>query len=362
MRWLRIAAALVALAGALVLALAALVRRSETVQDLLVERIALATFDGAPGAGLVEGDALRVLVCGSSSPLPSPDRARACTAVFAGGRVYLVDVGPGAWNRLALWRVPGERIGGVLLTHFHSDHIGDLGEVAMQTWVAGRDGPLEVHGGAGVERVVAGFEEAYALDTGYRIAHHGADLLSPERAAMQPRPIVLGPDGTALVLERDGLRVTAFAVDHAPVAPALGYRFEWRGRSVVVSGDTKRSEALVAAARGADVLVHEAQANHMLAILGEVAASRGASRIAKILADIPSYHTSPVEAAQIANEVGAGLLVLTHLTPPPPSRIAEWIYLRGVAGVRSQGVVLARDGTLVELAPGAAAARVRQLE
>jgi ribonuclease Z len=362
MRQLRIAAALAALAAAIAVALAVAVRRSDAVQDRLVARMAAATLDGGAGARLAEGDALRVLVCGSSSPLPSPDRAQPCTAVFAGGRFYLVDAGPGAWNRLALWRVRGERIGGVLLTHFHSDHVGDLGEVDVQTWIAGRDGPLAVHGPAGVERVVAGFEEAYALDAGYRVAHHGAELLPPERAPMQAHPLALGADGRALVLERDGLRVTAFAVEHAPVAPAVGYRFEWRGRSVVVSGDTRPSQALVAAARGADVLVHEAQANHLVAIIGETAAAHGAPRIAKIMADIPSYHTSPVEAARVANEAGVGLLVLTHLTPPPPNRVAEWIFLRGVADVRAEGVVLARDGTLVELPAGGSDTVASRLE
>src|SRR5262245_34634840 len=96
-------------------------------------------------------DALRVLSCGSSSPLAHPTRAKSCTAVFAAGRLWVVDVGPGSWNRIALWRIPGERIGAVLLTHFHSDHIGELGEWNLQTWVAGRPAPLRVIGPAGVE-------------------------------------------------------------------------------------------------------------------------------------------------------------------------------------------------------------------
>ena len=87
-----------------------------------------------------------------------------CVAVFAAGRFWVVDTGPGSWNRLALWQVDGRNIGGVLLTHFHSDHIGELGEFNLQTWGAGRPGPLQVFGPPGVERVVAGFNEAYALD------------------------------------------------------------------------------------------------------------------------------------------------------------------------------------------------------
>src|SRR3546814_15847698 len=80
---------------------------------------------------------------------------------------------------MAMLRMPGERINGVLFTHFHSDHIGDLGEFNLQTWGAGRPTPLQVYGPEGVARVVTGFQEAYALDAGYRTAHHGADFLPP---------------------------------------------------------------------------------------------------------------------------------------------------------------------------------------
>ena len=184
--------------------------------------------------------------------------------------------------------------------------IGELGEFNLQTWGAGRSEPLRVFGPPGVERVVAGFNEAYALDTGYRIAHHGADFLPESAAHMQARPIE-APEGAGpvLVVEENGLRITAFPVDHRPVVPAYGYRFDYRGRSVVVSGDTTKSSSLIAAAHGADVLVHEAQANHLIAAIGEAAAAIGRDRIAKIMHDIPSYHTTPVQAAEVANEAVA---------------------------------------------------------
>jgi ribonuclease Z len=140
-----------------------------------------------------------------------------------------------------------------------------------------------------------------------------------------------------------------FAVDHAPVVPAVGYRFDFGGRSVVVSGDTVAHAGVLEAARGADLLLHEAQANHMLAVIGETAASMGRHRIAKIMSDIPDYHTTPVEAAQLANAAGVGLLLFYHLTPPPPNRVAESVFLRGVEEVRPDGWVLGDDGMLVEL-------------
>jgi ribonuclease Z len=336
--------------------LAVLASRLPAVEDRILEA-ALRRLVAVPGE-LFADDALRVLLCGTSSPFPHPTRARPCTAVFAGGRFFVVDVGPGSWNRLALWRVDGTRIGGVLLSHFHSDHIGELGELDLQTWVAGRPGPLRVFGPPGVERVVAGFEEAYVLDAGYRIAHHGADVLPAETGRMEPH-VVRAP---GVVLDEDGLRITAFEVDHDPVKPAYGYRFDFGGRSVVVSGDTVKHPALIDAARGADVLVHEAQANHIVARIREAAARAGRTRLAHILGDIPDYHTAPVEAAAAANEAGVKLLVLTHLTPPPTLGLVERIFVRGVSEVRPDGWILADDGLLVELPAGSEEVVVGELD
>ncbi|HEU4427341.1 MAG TPA: MBL fold metallo-hydrolase [Myxococcota bacterium] len=320
----------------------------EGAQDALVQR---AAARATPRTDLLADDALRVLICGSASPLPHPTRARPCTAVFAAGKLWVVDVGPGSWNHMGGWRVPPE-LGAVLITHFHSDHIGELGEWNLQSWVNGRSAPLTVIGPEGVQRVVAGFNEAYALDVGYRAAHHGADFLPPEVGGMTPAPIAF-PDGasSAVVHDADGLRITAFLVGHAPISPAVGYRFDYQGRSAVVSGDTVKSANLIRVAQDADVLVHEAQANHIVALLEETAAD-ARPRVAKILGDIPSYHTSPVQAAEAANEAGVKLLVLSHLTPPPPNRLVERMFVRGVDAVRSDGWLLADDGMLFTLPAG----------
>jgi ribonuclease Z len=183
---------------------------------------------------------------------------------------------------------------------------------------------------------------------------------------MEAHPIPLGAggerEGSAPVLEEDGLRITAFLVDHHPAAPALGYRFDYAGRSVVVSGDTAASQALVEHARGADVLVHEAQANHLVAILGEEAARAGRTRVARIMHDIPDYHTAPAEAARLAAQAGVRLLLLTHLTPPPPNALVERIYVRGVAEAGPPAWRLGDDGTLVELPEGSDEVRVGEID
>jgi ribonuclease Z len=309
----------------------------------------------ARNRAMIDESSLRVLLCGTSSPLANAERAGPCAAIVVGGDIWLVDAGGGSWKNLMLWQIPGERVRGVLLTHFHSDHIQDLGEVNMQSWASGRPAPLEVIGGPGVADVADGFAAAYALDRGYRIAHHGTEVMVPSAYPMLTKTLAasdgkpLGEGETALAFERNGLKVTAIGVPHEPVAPAYAFRFDYRGRSVVVSGDTRFSPALARAASGADVILHEAQAQDMVGILGREMAAAGNDRLAHVFADIPSYHTSPAEAAQVANAAGAKLLVLTHLTPPMPHWLGERVFVGQTRAVRPSGTVLGKDGMLITL-------------
>jgi ribonuclease Z len=289
---------------------------------------------------------MSVLLCGTGSPLPDKSRGGPCTMVAVEDKLYLVDTGLDTARDLMLWRVPLENIAGILITHFHSDHIADLGEVRLQTWVAGRKAPLPVYGPPGVERVVAGFNEAYALDDGYRTAHHGAQMLPPDAVALAAHPTMPGT-----VLDKDGLKITAIVVHHPPATPAYGYRFDFAGRSVVISGDTAPDENLARAAKGADILVHEGLSPEMVAILRDATAAAGRPRQSKIFHDIPGYHSSPVDAAGIANEAGVKLLVFSHIIPMLPNRFAERLFLHGVADVRPDGVRLGHDGETFRL-PG----------
>jgi ribonuclease Z len=357
----RILAGIVGLVVLVALAIVVALGRP-AVQDRLMDRvIASALAERAP---IFREDALSALVCGSAGPLPHATRTGPCIAVATGGRIFVVDVGRGSANRAALLGLDFSRVGDVLLTHLHSDHIQELGEWDLQSWVAGRAASLRVHGPPGVEAVVAGFERAYAADASYRTLHHGAELLPPDVGRMDAYvvPVPTPGRGGRVVLEEHGLRITAFAVDHEPATPAYGYRFDRGGRSIVVSGDTARDARVARAARGADVLFHEAQANHVVARIGAAAEAAGRPRPAKIMADIPDYHTTPVEAAGIANEAGVKLLVLHHLTPPPPNALAERVYARGVDEVRRGDWSLGHEGLLVELPFESAAVSVRSLD
>ncbi|MEM1396777.1 MAG: MBL fold metallo-hydrolase, partial [Pseudomonadota bacterium] len=303
------------------------------VQDRIVDGAARAAIRSDDSTWRAD-DGLTVIFCGTGSPLPSLQRAQTCTAVVAGDQFFLVDIGTGAWENIQLLGLPGASLGGIFLTHFHSDHFGDLGEANLDSWVDGRATKLRVYGPTGVEKVVRGINAAYALDNTYRTAHHTKAVAPPRTSGLDPIEFLTPDEEETVVYDDAGLRVTAFRVDHHPVDPSVGYRFERDGRTVVISGDTAPSKRVVTAAMGADLLVHEAQANHMVRIVGREAKSAGQARIAKIMDDIPSYHTSPVDAAKIANEANVPLLALNHLTPAPDNSITKKIFMRGVSAVR----------------------------
>jgi ribonuclease Z len=296
---------------------------------------------------------LQVVICGSGSPLPDPDRAAPCTAVIAGGEFILVDSGPGSWEVLDLANLPLEHVSAILLTHFHSDHIGGLGEAVTQSWIAGRTKPLPVYGPEGVGRIVEGFREAYASDVDYRVAHHGDAFMPRAASGAEAHEVALGdaPDASAAVLERNGLVVTMFRVDHGPVKPAVGYRFDFAGRSVVVSGDTAKSASLISHAKGVDILVHESLQPELIRRASAVAARLGRERVAKLANDIVNYHTSVVEAAEVARDAGAGTLVLTHLVPGPNNFVTRRLFLAGAADVYTGKIVIAEDGMRFALPP-----------
>lgn len=296
-------------------------------------------------------DGLNVVVCGAGSPMPDPVRAGPCVTVIAGERVMVVDVGSGAARRMAPAGIPTGKISDVFLTHFHSDHIDGLGELELQRWVNGQHTePLPVHGPPGVEEVVAGFNTAYTHDFGYRVAHHGPKIIPPGGAGGIAKPFALPANGEGLVvLEENGLKVTAFAVNHAPISPAVGYRFDYAGRSVVISGDTAKSPNVQKFATGADVLIHEALNEEMVKIITDAAHETGAANIEQITKDIIGYHTSPVQAAEIAQAAGVKQLVLYHIVPALPLKAMERMFVKGVSDVYKGGVTVSRDGTWIDL-------------
>lgn len=308
-------------------------------------------------------DGLHAGLCGSGAPLPDPTRAGPCVAIVAGKHLFIVDVGEGSPRKLALMGLPPAAIDGILLTHFHSDHIGGLGEMMIQRWAGGGHvDPVAVMGPQGVESVVEGFNTAYALDKKYRVAHHGEAVVPPSGSGGIARPFTIdGADWSQVILDSGGLKITAFAVAHTPVFPAVGYRFDYEGRSVVVSGDTAPSPNLVKVARGADVLFHEGLQASMVALLHDAADRNGRAGLAKIMADIPSYHTTPEDAARIAEQAGVGQLMFYHAIPPLRVPYLNAAFLGGAAQLFKGPITVGKDGMLLSLLPGVKAVTMREL-
>ena len=280
-------------------------------------------------------DGLHLALCGAGSPLAEPNASGPCVAVVAGKQLFVVDSGSN--GRSTLNRIgfkPGD-IQAVFLTHFHSDHIDGLGNMGVSRWAGGDfPGPLPVFGPEGVKRVVNGFNEAYGQDVVYRHAHHG-DLVAPlAGAGLKAVPFIQPAVGElVIVYNQDGLKVEALAVDHRPIDPAVGYRFTYKGRSLLISGDTVKSANLQKFAQGVDLLVHEGLSSNLVGMMAKAAKNSGNISGAKIMHDILDYHTTPIEAAEIAREAGVGHLLYYHIVPPMMFPGQSALFLNGAEDI-----------------------------
>lgn len=300
------------------------------------------------------GDGLHTYVCGSGSPMPDATRAGPCIALLAGKQAFVFDAGSGSIRKLLRMGFPVEKLQAGFLTHLHSDHIDGLGELLLQAWIGGsRGAPLPVYGPEGTDRVIAAEAALYEIDRGFRIAHHGPQVARPGGYGGAARIIAL-PEGAdaQVVHDRDGVRITVIRVIHDPVKPAFGYRVDYKGRSVTISGDTAYSPVLARAAKGSDLLLHEALNRQMVAALGAQLEKRGRTDAAKIMHDIQGYHASPEEAARTAREAGVKALVLYHLVPAPPAKLIEPLFLGDAPKQFSGTLRLAQDGMMISLPAG----------
>jgi len=325
-------------------------QRAEIAERLMSKGLETAMSTDATAA---LADGLHVALCGAGGPMPDPNRAGPCVAVVAGKHLFVVDAGTGGVRNLQRMRYPVGRIEALLLTHFHSDHIDGLGELATMRWVVGSNTqPLPVFGPAGVEQVTQGFDAAYAQDAVYRNAHHGDKIVPPSGHGLAPQSFTAPRDGELVtVFDADGVLIQMLAVDHAPIKPAVGYLFSYKGRTALISGDTSKSANLEHFAQGIDLLVHEALSPKLVGLMHNAAVKTGNEGMAQITTDILDYHASPVEAAEIARDAGAGHLLYYHIVPPLVLPGAQTAWLEGVDDVFPANT-LGQDGTAFSLPAG----------
>jgi len=308
--------------------------------------------DRAMAANVTEDlvDGLHIALCGAGGPMPDPERSGSCVAVVAGKQLFVVDAGTNGVRNLGRLRYPTGDVDAVFLTHFHSDHIDGLGELATLRWVQGNNTkPLPVFGPTGLGAIVDGFNQAYARDSIHRNDHHGDEVTPLSGHGMVATAFPLpGPGAATTVYEQGGVTVQMIAADHFPVTPAVAYLFSYGGRTALISGDTDKSATIEQYAQDIDLLVHEALSPTLVKTMSLAADRAGNAALAKIMTDILDYHASPVEAAETARDAGVGHLLYYHVVPPLVLPGSEAVWLEGVDEVFDD-YTLGRDGSSFSL-------------
>ena len=298
-------------------------------------------------------DGLHVGLCGAGSPFPDEQRGGPCTLVVAGKRLFVFDAGNASVRNIGKMNFNTGSIEAIFLTHFHSDHLDGLGELMLQRWVsASNTQPVPVHGPEGVQQLVAGFMQAYAQDQHYRVVHHGDAIMPATGFGGRALPFKLGADGRVVVLKDGDLEITAFTVDHGPVHPAIGYVVRYKGRSLVLSGDTKKSALVQREAQNVDLLVHEALSTPLMQTLQTAAGQAQRKNLQQIFLDVQNYHSSPEDAATIARDAKVGFLLLNHIAPPLPLPGMERAFLGQAKDIYSGPIKVGQDGDFVSLPIG----------
>ena len=245
-------------------------------------------------AASCSADYIKVTLLGTGSPRPSVERSGPAVLVEVGGKYLLFDTGRGVVQRLQQLDIRISDIHDIFLTHLHSDHISALDDIWLTGWIYQRPMPLNIYGPNGTKTFIDHLKQSYSYDVQLRNLYSGLDINAGAVAANDIKP--------GVIYSEDGVKVTAFLVDHRPVDPAYGYRIDFGKRSVVISGDTTYSQSLVDHSLEADLLVHE-----IMAVKGKLLEKN--PRLQKI----QRYHTSPEQLVKVLNNAKPRSAVMTHV-------------------------------------------------
>ncbi len=288
---------------------------------------------------------ITVTLLGTSAPTLDPERFTSSTLITAGEKQFLVDAGRGAVLRLSQLN-PGKevesfaRLDRVLLTHLHFDHIVSLDDVWLSRWMnARRREPLQVWGPTGTQSFVDNMTSSYEVDTSSRLSTSEEMGVKGNTSGMTILTTEIAEDG--IIYEEDGIKVTAFAVEHD--MPALAYRIDYQERSVVISGDTTYSPNLIKHAQGVDLILHE--------VFDFSPQFKNFPALPKML----EGHTTPEQAASVFNLTKPKLAVFTHIAALGDVSIGS--YVDRTTNIYEGPVILGEDlmtitiGDKVEVIP-----------
>ena len=285
-------------------------------RSFLVTGAALGSASWLRRGGRSEAPKTRLILLGTGGgPRPRTASSAPAQVVFANDSAYVVDCGNGVARQLVFAGVALRTLRHVFITHHHSDHNADYGNLLLLSWTAGLRTPVDCWGPPPLTRMTDLFFKMNAPDIDARIADEG-------RVPLQPLVRVHELNQGGVVLEDENVKVTAALVHHPPMIPSLAYRFDGADRSIVISGDTTPSDNLVQLAQGADILVHEA--------LYPAAVDRlvsGVSNASDLKRSILSHHTSAEEAGRVASAARVKTLVLSHLIPSDDPAVTDEMWI-----------------------------------
>jgi ribonuclease Z len=250
----------------------------------------------------VDSPAMKVTLLGTGNPRPVIERFGPSILVEAGNQKFIFDCGRGCTQRLYQAKVPFSDVTALFVTHLHSDHIVGVPDLWLTGWIMGRKTPLRVWGPTGTQQMMTHLEEAYAFDI--HVRRDVDEQLPAQGVVVEPKDIDQG-----VVYDSGGVKITAFLVDHGLIKPALGYRIDYAGHSVVLSGDTRYSENLIKFAQGTDLLIHEVLAANTYRSLHTALTPRQMQRVMQ-------HHTKTEEAGMVFAKVKPKLAVYSHIVPP----------------------------------------------
>ena len=403
---------ILAVLGTVVVGIAA----HRSIIDAVIKRVAIRTLKKRyEAAKILEDPGMHVILAGTGGPPILKGRSHPCTAIIANGEFLIFDAGPASVRQLSFLGYPTSEIHRVFLTHMHSDHMGGIAAMINSTWIEGRKNVIQIFGpddsnklthslypptsaeytsGAddttdgkpdrrridelteadfaipdtayipGVSSMVEGISKEYTPDIIIRASNKQIPNTNYAHALAKANPILnmitandpehrgWGELMPVYTSDNGKLKVFAFLVDHYPCFPSYGYRVEYAGRSVVISGDTEKCTYVAKCAKGADILIHEALNKESTALIcGIMEEHFSDSETAAHLMGASAHHIDVLDVARIASEADVEKLVLTHLTIPAPFRFIEKRLTEGMDEIYDGEIIAGRDGLDIYLEP-----------